>query len=140
MQNRLSREEMNMEMAHTVAKRGTCTRLQVGAILTYSDRVISTGYNGVVMGESHCNHTQDESKCLDAVHAEANAIVFAARNGVRTLGSTLYVTHSPCLECAKLIVNSGIMNVFYDHEYRLKDGLELLVASGVMIKRLGNKV
>lgn len=117
-----------MGIAETIARRGTCDRLQVGAIIVRDNRVISTGYNGNVSGADHCNHTWDgpdlqTQGCRTAVHAEANAIVFAARHGVAVEGSDLWTTHQPCLGCANLIINSGIERVFFKNPYRLIEGL-----------------
>lgn len=124
-----------MGIAHQVASRSTCDRLQVGAIITRDSRVISTGYNGNVSGAVHCNHkyNKPESPCDTAVHAEANAIVFAARHGVAVHEAEIWTTHQPCLGCAKLIINSGIWRIYYQHEYRLREGLDLLVESGLWV-------
>lgn len=123
---RTHRNEMLMEMAEVVAKRGTCDRLQVGAVIARDGRVISSGYNGNIIGQDHCHHEPDGPGCTEAVHAEANAILFAARYGVSTEGAQLYTTHQPCLNCAKMIINAGIANVFYSHPYRDISGLNLL--------------
>ena len=129
------RDEVLMNMAREVARLSTCNRLKVGAILTKDYRVISTGYNGTPSGMPHCSHSVGETGgCKDAVHAEANSIAFAARlGGSGTMDSTLYVTHSPCMECAKLIINAGISRVVYGEEYRLVEGLELLRDAGIWV-------
>lgn len=120
---------MLMDMARVVAQRGTCDRLQVGAVIARDGRVISSGYNGNIMGMDHCNHQEHPSiPCDSAVHAEANAILFAARYGMSTEGAQLYTTHQPCLGCAKMIINAGINLVAYDHTYRDNSGLSLLLA------------
>ena len=123
--SRISRWDMSMEMAWVVAQRGTCSRLQVGAVIVSNGRVISMGYNGAPAGMPHCIHLED-SPCENAVHAEANAIAFAARNGVATEEASIFVTHQPCLACAKLIINAGIKFVGFEYPYRMEDGLELL--------------
>ena len=131
---RIERYEMYLQIAQVVAKRGTCERLQVGAVIIKDARVISMGYNGNVSGAAHCVH-QDDEPCHTAVHAEANSIAFAARNGVPTDGASIAVTHQPCMECAKLIINSGIVKVIYEKPYRRPEGLNLLLNAGVFVVR-----
>ena len=122
-----------MDIAFAVSARGTCSRAQVGAVIARDFRVISTGYNGVPSGMGHCDHTQDEQGCKHSVHAEANALVFAARHGLSVEGCTLYTTYSPCYECAKLIVNAGITRVAYSLLYRDYSGVELLRDAGITV-------
>lgn len=136
--NRPSRLDMLMEIAYVVSKRSTCNRLHVGAVLAKDGRILSIGYNGPVSGAPHCDHQMPETRlltvmsehidqgCQKAVHAEANAIAFAAKEGICIGASTLFVTHQPCLKCAQLIINAGIVMVTYDQPYRLIDGLVLL--------------
>lgn len=116
-----------------MAQRSTCLRLQVGAVIAFDGRILTTGYNGAPAGVPHC--TLDvcgpENPCTRTVHAEANAIAFAARHGVRTEGSVIYCTDSPCLECAKLIINSGIQRVFYYRRYRDDSPLDYLLSAGI---------
>ncbi len=105
--------EVMMETAKLIAARGTCDRLQVGAIITRNARIVSSGYNGNVSGAPHCNHSEwPLAPCSTAVHAEANAIVFAARHGVGVEGAEMWCTHQPCLACANLIINAGSLRVF----------------------------
>jgi len=127
-----------MEMAWALANRSTCDRLQVGALIARDFRVISTGYNGNVAGSPHCSHASDggNSACTTAVHAEANALVFAARHGVAVHKADLFTTHMPCLNCAKLIINAGIWRVYYENSYRLTEGVELLIDSGLLVFRI----
>ena len=127
---------MLMQMALIVAERSTCTRLGVGAVVARDSRVISTGYNGPPSGMDHCDHSPTDSACERSVHAELNALIFAARNGVRTEGCILYVTHMPCYKCAQAIINSGIKEVVYWNSYRLRDGLELLEEAGVQVRMI----
>lgn len=128
---RPTRDEMLMDVAQVVAQRGTCSRLRVGAVIARDSRALSMGYNGVPAGMPHCNHSMDEmGGCAKAVHAEANAIVWAARNGITTDGAELFTTHMPCLACAALIINAGIMRVVWSVEYRDRSGMDLLVRSG----------
>ena len=136
---RISRDQMMMLMAETVSGRSTCSRLKVGAIISRSARVVSTGYNGAPAGMDHCDHALNETEpCTWAIHAEANAIVWAARLGTSTEGADLYVTHSPCLRCAQLIVNAGIRRVVFRYEYRKRDGIEFLQEAGVDVSMLGS--
>ena len=127
---RPSRDDVLMNIAREVARRSTCERAQVGAVLVRDSRIISTGYNGSPSGMPHCVCKALES-CNRTVHAESNAIVFSARYGVSTMGTTLYTTMSPCLECAKLIINAGISRVVYDEPYRDMSGVLLLKDGGV---------
>jgi dCMP deaminase len=127
---RPSREDTLMDIACTVAKRSTCNRLNVGAVLALEARVISMGYNGPPSGINHCQH-KNGAPCDDAVHAEANAIMFAARHGIATEFSDLYVTNQPCLRCAQLIINCGVNRVYVKDGYRDPAGRELLIRAGV---------
>jgi dCMP deaminase len=120
----------------SVAARGTCDRLQVGCAITRDSRVMSTGYNGNVSGAIHCVHQESEKPCDSAVHAEANAIVFAARHGMAIEGAQLWTTHMPCLGCAKLIVNAGILRVWFITDYRIRDGLQLLIDSQIEVFKI----
>lgn len=135
---RPSKIEMMMSIARSVSLRGTCDRLWVGAAIARESRVISTGYNGNVAGALHCRHERDAdaAPCETAVHAEANAIVFAARHGMAVEGAELWTTHQPCLACAKLIINSGITRVWFEHDYRKREGLELLIHSNIEVFRV----
>lgn len=128
---RPSVESVLMQTAHAFSSRSTCSRLHVGAVLARDSRVIATGYNGAPAGMPHCRHQTAGEPCTTAVHAEANAVAFAARYGIATDGATLYVTDSPCLECAKLLVNAGVVRVVYAEQYRSTAGLELLTECGV---------
>lgn len=131
MTTRISRDKMLMTIAYAVALRSTCDRNHVGAVIVRDSRVISTGYNGAPSGMPHCDHTNDDQPCKEVVHAEANAIVFAARNGIATNHADLYTTLSPCVDCARLIINSGIGSVFFGMPYRDVSGIRLLESAGV---------
>ncbi len=121
-----------IRIAGIIGQSGTCERLHVGAVLTIDRRIISTGYNGAPAGMLHCYHAPlDDRPCERTVHAEANAIAFAARNGVSTGGAVLYTTHSPCVTCARLIINAGIMEVIYEQVYRDVRGINELKAVGI---------
>lgn len=120
--------------AYVWARRSTCSRLQVGAVLARDGRTLSTGYNGAPSGLGHCEHLDDEP-CSVSVHAEANALIFAGRHGVSTEGATLFLTHRPCLGCAGLVVNAGIIGVVYAEPYRSVAGEEALRAAGIDVRR-----
>lgn len=122
--------EYLLDVAHVVATRATCSRLQVGAVLARDGRILSTGRNGAPSGLPHCEHL-DDAPCAVSVHAEANALAFAARHGVATAGAALYVTHAPCRGCAGLLVNAGIAHVVYARPFRSADGADLLAAASV---------
>lgn len=136
---RITRDDMLMEIAHTVAKRGTCSRLQVGAVISRDGRIITTGYNGAPAGMAHCIHRDDEDTtgCDNAEHAERNAIAWAARHGLALEGSELHVTHAPCSACARSVINAGIKKVSFHFAYRLKEGVELLRTAGIQVVDIG---
>ena len=133
-----------MQIAYVVANRGTCSRARVGATIARDGRILVTGYNGPPASLPHCTDPdgctdadrEAPEGCLRSVHAEANAIAYAARHGIRIEGASLYCTHLPCLKCAELIVNSGLSSVHYAMDYRIKDGKILLRAAGVDIIEL----
>lgn len=116
---------MLIRIAQIVAERATCDRKSVGAVIAREGRILSTGYNGPSAGMPHCSSTSCDlsQSCVRSIHAEANAIAFAAKNGVSLEGSTLYLTLSPCVSCAQLIANSGIDRVVYLEKYRVPDGV-----------------
>ena len=110
-----------------------CTRRQVGALIVKNQRIISDGYNGTPSGfENVCEDTNNVTKPY-VLHAEANAITKIARSNNSSDGATLYVTASPCIECAKLIIQAGIKRVVYSEKYRLEDGLDLLKRAGIEV-------
>lgn len=144
----MSRDKMLRDVASVVAKRGTCSRLQVGVVISRDGRIIVTGYNGAPAGIQHCNHicdclppegdwTRHQNSCASlqpctiSSHAEQNAIAFAAKHGLALDQSELYVTHGPCLACARSIINAGIRSVSYMREFRDISGIELLRQAGV---------
>lgn len=128
-------DQQLLGVADLIATRSTCSRLHVGAVLARDTRVISSGYNGAPAGQPHCEHV-DDTPCRTAVHAEANAIQFARARGVSTVGTTLYVTHAPCLDCALWVVQAGVGRVVYADTYRSTSGLNLLAARRIPITRL----
>ena len=136
--DRISQPLIHMFAALLWATRSTCQRLQVGAVLAKGGRTISTGYNGAPSGLPHCNENNCKSQpqCKRTIHAEMNAILFAARYGISTEGTELYTTHSPCIDCAKAIINAGIKKVYYLKEYRSQEGIELLKLAGVRVYKI----
>lgn len=109
-----------MRMARMVASRSTCPRASVGCVLCNDNRVVSSGYNGAIAGAPHCTDVGCDVRdghCIRTVHAEANAIADAARRGVVTWGSTAYITHAPCINCAKLLVSAGVQRIVYSSAY-----------------------
>lgn len=123
-----------MQTAVLWSQRGTCSRLQVGAVLSRDGRIIATGYNGAPSGHAHCEHLDDQP-CVKATHAEENVLYFAARYGMSTDGADLFVTHNPCYRCARGLINAGIRRVVYLHDYRDDSGVQLLNGSGIAVFR-----
>lgn len=118
---RASWDEYFMNLARVVSSRATCDRKHVGAVIVRDRTVLSTGYNGSLRGLPHCDeegHMMENGHCVATVHAEANAIIQAAKNGVRIDGATIYTTASPCWPCFKLIANAGIVRIVYGEFYR----------------------
>ena len=134
-QHRMTIHTQMLEVARVIAMRGTCSRLKVGAVVARGGRILSTGYNGAPSGLQHCVHS-DDTPCTIAVHAEANAICFAARQGSRVEGAEIYCTHMPCLYCSSLIINAGISQVFYAISYRDNRGNDALWSAGVVVTAL----
>lgn len=120
-----------MRIAWELSALSTCSRKQVGAIIVRDGRCISWGYNGTPPGMPHCQHGVMDGECTDAIHAENNAVSFAARQGISTANGTLFVTCSPCVKCAQTLVAAGITSVYYDEEYRDLGGVDLLQRAGV---------
>ena len=123
-----------LRMARIWAENSYCKRRQVGALVVKDKMIISDGYNGTPSGfENVCEDEEGITKPY-VLHAEANAITKLARSGNNSEGSTLYVTASPCIECAKLIIQAGIRRVVYAEKYRLTDGIDLLTRAGVEVE------
>ena len=129
-----------MKIAHDVAARSTCDRAFVGTVLVLEKRILTTGFNGSPAGLPHCDevgHLIIDGHCVRTIHAEANSIIQAALHGVSTKGATCYVTHLPCLSCAKMLINAGIMRIVYDNTYRLDSNtLEFLKLAQVELTRI----
>lgn len=129
-------DQRYMRMARIWAENSYCERRKVGALLVKNKMIISDGYNGTPSGfENKCEDENNMSKPY-VLHAEANAITKVARSHNSSEGATLYVTASPCMECAKLIIQSGIKRVVYGEKYRIMDGVELLERAGIEVELL----
>ena len=122
-----------LRMARVWAENSYCKRRRVGALVVKEKMIISDGYNGTPSGFENICEDQDGITKPYVLHAEANAITKLARSGNNSDGSTLYVTASPCIECAKLIIQSGIRRVVYGEQYRLNDGIDLLKRAGIEV-------
>lgn len=129
-------DERYLRMAHIWAENSYCKRRQVGALVVKDKMIISDGFNGTPSGfENVCEDENNVTRPY-VLHAEANAITKLARSHNNSDGATLYVTASPCIECAKLIIQSGIKRVVYGEKYRLDDGIQLLLRAGVNVEFL----
>jgi dCMP deaminase len=138
--DRVSWDRYFMNLAIQAATRSTCPRKHVGAVIVRDKTVLSTGYNGSVRGAPHCTEVgclMENDHCVRTVHAEANALVQAAHNGVRLEGAEIYVTASPCFNCFKLIVNAGIRTVHYGEFYRDDKVLQFADELSVRMVHLG---
>ncbi len=110
-----------LKIAYAVAERSTCDRAMVGCVLVLEKRILTTGFNGSPAGQPHCDdegHLMVDGHCVRTIHAETNAIIQAALHGVSTRGSTCYVTHFPCINCSKVLINAGISRLVYSVSYR----------------------
>lgn len=144
-------DDIFMNLAADLARRSHCVKAQVGAVLTRDTRIISIGYNGPPSGTHNCDEEWPQTgcprdlkgSCSLALHAEENAIVYAAKNGSGLEGATLYITLSPCLSCARLIFSSGVKKVLYKHSYAeykglpFDEGIEFLKKFGVDVVQYG---
>lgn len=145
---RPSWDEYFMEIARQVATRSTCLRRHVGALIVRDKRILCTGYNGAPRGLAHCDVTgclreemgiasgQRQEICR-GLHAEQNAIIQAALHGVSADGGTIYITHQPCITCAKMIINAGIVRAVCDAEYPDELAREMLQQAGVKLEVWG---
>ena len=118
---RVSWDDYFMNIAQVVASRSTCPRKYVGAVVVRNRTILSTGYNGSIRGMPHCSdvgHMMESGHCVATIHAEANAIIQAAKNGVLIDGATMYVTASPCWNCFKQCANAGLVRICYGEFYR----------------------
>jgi dCMP deaminase len=162
MMGRPTQDMALMMTAGVFEQRSTCDRNHVGAVIARDGRIISTGYNGAPAGMPHCVHPQStgvrpdgsviiqrrvspvpllpaaplDRGCKLTIHAEANAIAYAARHGVSVIGATVYVTLSPCYACAQLVIAAGLERVVYDRSYRDPAGIDLLRSAGILVDKV----
>ena len=137
---RISWDEYFMAQSHLLSLRSTCSRLSVGATIVKDKRIVSGGYNGSIKGDEHCIDVGCkvvEGHCVRTIHAEINAILKCSRFGVGTEGATIYVTHFPCLNCTKSIIQAGIKEICYANDYRNNEyARELLEKSGIIVRKV----
>ena len=140
-------DEYFMDIVELIKTRSTCIRRQVGALIVKDKRILSTGYNGAPAGCRHCSDigclradlnipSGQRHELCRAIHAEQNAIVQAAYAGTSVKGGTLYVTHQPCVLCAKIVINSGIKKIVFKGDYPDELGMELLKEAGIRVVKL----
>jgi dCMP deaminase len=135
-------ERYFLDIAKTVSTMATCPRLHVGAVIVKDRNILATGYNGSAAGFPHCDDVGCklvENHCIATVHAEVNAILQAAKNGASLKHSHIYVTHSPCINCLKCIINAGISSITYDQVYKTHPA-ELLEQLGSRKLIVGNTI
>lgn len=138
MSERLSWDQYFMTITRQVAERSTCTRAKVGAVIVRDKNILATGYNGAPAGMPHCTDVgcliyesrtpngDIEQNCFRTIHAEMNAIAQAAKNGASIKEGAIYITHTPCIHCLKVLVNTGIKEIHYEKSYKLHTLEELL--------------
>jgi dCMP deaminase len=128
-----------MKIAHAVSERSTCDRAFVGCVLVLEKRILTTGFNGSLMGQDHCEevgHLMVDDHCVRTIHAETNAIIQAALHGVSTRGATCYVTHLPCINCTKALINAGIVRLVYGEAYRVdENAMGFLKAANIEVEQ-----
>ncbi len=132
-------DEYFMNIAKVIASRSTCDRKFIGAVIVRDKTILSTGYNGSIRKLEHCSevgHMMEGGHCVATIHAESNAIIQAAKNGVRIDGSTIYTTASPCWHCFKLIANSGIQRICFGEFYRDERIFEIAKRLGIELVKL----
>ena len=139
--SRKSWNEYFMEITDLVASRSTCDRAFVGCLLVNDDnRIVSSGYNGSISSMPHCDeigHTMRDGHCIATIHAEINALIYCAKEGISVKNCTAYVTHFPCLNCTKALIQAGIKQIYYKHDYRVDEyALKLLKNNGVGFEKL----
>ena len=137
---RVSWDDYFMSIAQVVATRSTCPRKYVGAVIVKNRTILSTGYNGSIRGMPHCSdvgHMMEDNHCVATIHAEANAIIQAARNGVVIEGATNYVTASPCWNCFKQLANAGVTRICFGEFYRDSRIFEIASKIGIELVHVG---
>jgi dCMP deaminase len=140
---RASWDQYFMNIATEVATRATCDRKHVGAVIVRDKSILATGYNGSIRGLGHCDeegHLMEEGHCVRTVHAEANAIVQAAKHGMRIEGASIYVTASPCWQCFRLIANAGLTRIVFGEFYRDQRIFEFSTKIGIELADLSEYV
>ncbi len=139
MSSRATWDEYFMRIAKEVATRATCDRKHVGALIVRDKSILATGYNGSIKGSPHCDevgHMMVDNHCVRTIHAEANAIIQAAHNGVRIAESSIYVTASPCWNCFKMIASAGITRIAYNEFYRDERIFEFAGKLGIVLSQV----
>ena len=148
MSERPSWDQYFLTITRQVAERSTCTRAKVGAVIVRDKNILATGYNGAPAGLPHCSEVgcliyqsktpigETEENCYRTIHAEINAIAQAAKNGVSIRDADIYVTHTPCIHCLKVLINTGIKRIFYEKEYKLHTVSELLTSTDVTLQKV----
>ncbi len=140
---RASWDQYFMNIATEVATRATCDRKHVGAVVVRDKSILATGYNGSIRGLGHCDeegHLMEEGHCVRTVHAEANAIVQAAKHGMGIEGASIYVTASPCWQCFRLIANAGLVRIVFGEFYRDQRIFEFSTRLGIELADLSEYV
>jgi len=148
--NRPTWEEYFMEITRLVAKRATCLRRQVGAVLVMDKRLLATGYNGAPSGLAHCLEegclreknnipSGERHELCRGIHAEQNAIIQAAFHGIRIQGATLYCTNLPCVICTKMLINAGIKEIIYENGYADDLTEEMLLQARIPVRQFPSK-
>ncbi len=143
-------DEYFMEIAQTVARRSTCKRRQVGAVAVKDKRILSTGYNGAPAGIAHCAETGclreqmqvppgERHELCRGLHAEQNSIIQAAVHGVSIKGATFYVTHQPCVVCAKMLINAGAEKIIILEDYPDQLSREMFQQAGILVEKFGER-
>ena len=148
MSDRPSWHQYFLTITRNVAERSTCTRAKVGAVIVRDKNILATGYNGAPAGMPHCIDAgclvytsrtptgEVEENCFRTIHAEINAIAQAAKNGASIRDADIYITHTPCIHCLKVLINTGIRRVFYEHEYKVHTLAELLRYTDVRLEHV----
>ncbi|WP_073997389.1 deoxycytidylate deaminase [Anaerococcus urinomassiliensis] len=139
--DRLTWDEYFMNLAITVSERGTCDRAYVGCVIVNEDnRIVTTGYNGSIKGNPHCDdigHTMRDGHCIATIHAEMNALLYCAKEGISVKGCKAYVTHFPCLNCTKSLIQAGIKQIYYREAYRVDEyAIELLKRNKISYEKI----
>lgn len=127
-------DDIFIGIAEKISERSTCPRASVGCVITKDNRVLSMGYNGSVSGAKHCSDSGcliKDGSCIRTIHAEENAILNASKNAVSVAGATAYVTHSPCINCCKRLVQAGVAHVKFKTPYRLEQSVEFVESNGI---------